>query len=90
VRARKYVVSGRVQGVGFRWFTESAAVRAGVRGWVRNLPDGRVEVAAEGDAAALEAFEREIRRGPRGARVDAIDIEDAAAADGHYSGFTIK
>ena len=87
--ARKYVVSGRVQGVGFRWFTESAAIRAGVRGWVRNLSDGRVEIRAQGDAGALDTFERDIRQGPRGARVDAVSIE-ADAASGEYSGFTIR
>ena len=47
--ARRYLISGRVQGVGFRFFAESAAMREGLHGWVRNLPDGRVEIAAEGE-----------------------------------------
>ena len=56
--ARRFLISGRVQNVGFRWFAESAAAREGVHGWIRNLPDGRVEAQAEGDAEALERFER--------------------------------
>lgn len=87
--ARRYTISGRVQGVGFRYFTEGAAVRHGLHGWVRNLPDGRVEIAAEGEPEALERFERQIRQGPPGARIDAIDIDDRAP-DGRISGFSIK
>ena len=68
--ARRYLVAGRVQGVGFRYVTDAAAARSGIDGWVRNLPDGRVEIAAEGEADALERFEREVRQGPRGARVE--------------------
>ena len=52
--ARHFLISGRVQGVGFRYFTQAAAGREGLHGWVRNLPDGRVEVEAEGDADAIE------------------------------------
>jgi len=63
-----------VQGVGFRFFTEAAAVREGIRGWVRNAPDGRVEVAAEGDADAIERFEAKLRHGPPGARVDHVEV----------------
>jgi acylphosphatase len=88
VIARRYVVGGRVQGVGFRYFTESAADRTGVSGWVRNLPDGRVEISAEGEADAIERFERQIRLGPAGARVDHVEVENAAP--GQLSGFTIK
>jgi acylphosphatase len=74
--ARRYLITGRVQGVGFRYFAEEAAAREGVSGWVRNLPDGRVEAAADGDAEAVERFERAIRQGPRGARVDQVDVFD--------------
>jgi acylphosphatase len=81
-------VSGRVQGVGFRYFTQAAAAQHGVCGWVRNLPDGRVEISAEGDAEAIERFEGQIRQGPRGARVDAVETETAAG--GQHSGFIIK
>ncbi|PYQ72829.1 MAG: acylphosphatase [Acidobacteria bacterium] len=74
--ARRYIISGRVQGVGFRFFTEAAAMREGIDGWVRNLPDGRVEVAAEGDADAMDRFERSVRHGPPGARVDDVDVTE--------------
>jgi acylphosphatase len=87
--ARRYVISGRVQGVGFRFFTENAASREGVHGWVRNLPNGDVEAVAEGEAEAIERFERSIRQGPRGARVDRVEVE-VTVPDGHAVGFTIK
>jgi acylphosphatase len=85
--ARRYLVRGRVQGVGFRYYTQAAAVRAGVGGWVRNNPDGTVEIAAAGEADALERLEHEIRRGPPGARVDQVAVRDdpAAAADTHFA-----
>jgi acylphosphatase len=85
--ARRFIISGRVQGVGFRWFTRDAADREGVHGWVRNLPDGRVEANAEGDADALERFERALRHGPRGARVDEVEV-DAIAPTGRDTGFS--
>ena len=69
--ARKFVISGRVQGVGFRWFTQDAARREGANGWVRNLPDGRVEAVIEGDSEAVTRVERAIRSGPRGDRESA-------------------
>ena len=87
--ARRYVISGRVQGVGFRYFTEAAAAREGILGWVRNTPDGCVEVVAEGDAEALERFERSLRHGPRGARVERVDVDDTTPT-GRETGFTIK
>jgi acylphosphatase len=66
-----WLVSGRVQGVGFRYHVQHAALSHGVRGDVRNLPDGRVELRAMG--GALESFLEEVRRGPHGARVDAVE-----------------
>ncbi len=66
-------VSGHVQGVSFRAGTHAQALRLGIRGHARNLRDGRVEVVAEGDAAALDALEQWLRHGPTGARVDALD-----------------
>ena len=75
--ARRYIISGRVQGVGFRFFTEATAQREGVAGWVRNLPDRSVEVVAEGDADAVERFERAVRRGPLGARVDHVHVDES-------------
>ncbi|HTK29629.1 MAG TPA: acylphosphatase [Vicinamibacterales bacterium] len=86
---RQYVIGGRVQGVGFRYFTADAAEREGLHGWVRNLPDGRVEVVAEGDAEAVDRFERLIRRGPRGARVDAVEV-DHVPPSGGAGGFSIR
>ena len=62
--ARRFVISGRVQGVGFRWFTQETADREGVTGWVRNLPDGRVEALVEGDDEAVTRVERALRAGP--------------------------
>jgi len=82
------VIGGRVQGVGFRFFTENAAAREGIQGWVRNLPDGRVEVAAEGESDAMTRFEQAIRHGPRGAHVDQFDADDDVP--GGASGFTIR
>ena len=87
--ARRYLISGRVQGVGFRWFAEAAAAREGLHGWVRNLPDGRVEASAEGDVEAIGRFERAIGHGPPGARVDHVEI-DHAAPTGRDTGFSVS
>jgi acylphosphatase len=73
-------VSGMVQGVGFRWFVRERARRLGLAGWVRNLPDGSVEVAAEGDVAQLELLRTEVQRGPRGASVERLEDVSAAPA----------
>jgi acylphosphatase len=72
--ARRYVIGGRVQGVGFRYFAYDAAKREGIAGWVRNLADGRVESYAEGDAAAVMRFEEQLRRGPGLARVGHVEV----------------
>ena len=74
-RARvNVVVSGRVQGVAFRAYTVDEARDLGVRGWVRNLPDGRVEAEAEGERPAVEALVAFCRRGPPAARVEAVEV----------------
>lgn len=65
-----------MQAVGFRFYTLEAAEREGVAGTVWNAPDGCVEISAEGDAEAMERFERAIRRGPRGARVESVETEE--------------
>ncbi len=83
------MIGGRVQGVGFRYFTEAAAAREGILGWVRNTPDGRVEISAEGDAEALERFERNLRHGPPGARVERVDVDDMTPT-GRESGFRVR
>jgi acylphosphatase len=82
------VVSGRVQGVGFRYFTQDTALREGVTGWVRNLPDGRVEALVEGDVEAVTRVERALRRGPRGARVDRVYVDDEDPT-GLYATFSV-
>ena len=87
--ARRYVIGGRVQGVGFRYFTQAAATREGILGWVRNTSDGRVEVSAEGDAEAVERFERRLRHGPPRARVERVDVDDVMPS-GHETGFTVR
>ena len=86
--ARRFVISGRVQGVGFRWFARDAAMREGVAGWVMNLPDGRVEAFVEGDADAVTRVERALRSGPPGARVEHVTVTDEEAS-GSLKGFSI-
>ena len=71
-------ISGRVQGVGFRWFVREEARRLGLSGWVTNLPSGEVEVAAGGAAESLERLRRALAVGPSGAVVDrTTDLDDA-------------
>jgi acylphosphatase len=81
-------VRGRVQGVGFRVFALEQAQRWGVAGWARNLPDGRVEIVAEGDMSALEQFVAGVRRGPTGAGVQEVRVEWEAPTNIH--GFRIQ
>ena len=82
-------ISGRVQGVGFRWFTREEARRLGLSGWVTNLPTGDVEVAAGGEAASLLRLRRALEVGPTGAGVVAVeDLADVIAAPLPYP-FTI-
>lgn len=84
LRARRLSVVGRVQGVGFRMFVAETARTEGLQGWVRNLPDGGVEIVAEGDAEALARFEWRVWQGPPGAHVDDVETEDVLpeGADG--------
>lgn len=77
--ARRAVVSGRVQGVGFRAFAQRVARETGVRGWVRNLPDGSVETAVEGEPSAVKAYLEKVRRGPLMGKVTAMDEEELPA-----------
>jgi acylphosphatase len=67
--------SGRVQGVAYRYFAERKALEMSLTGWVRNTFDGRVEVVAEGEKGVLEQFVESLRRGPRLARVEGLDVE---------------
>jgi len=86
---RHYLVSGRVQGVGYRYFAMAAARREGLNGWVRNTEDGSVEISAEGDAEALERFERQLRSGPPAARVTQVEVTELGAA-GRATGFEVR
>ncbi len=76
--ARRYVVHGAVQGVGYRAFVWRRAAELGLSGWVRNRRDGTVEVLAVGDSGRLDALERHLRNGPPLARVDGIEVENVA------------
>ena len=67
-----FLIQGRVQGVGFRWFVQREAGELGLRGWVRNTEDGEVEVVASGSEADLAELRHSLRQGPRGARVDRL------------------
>jgi acylphosphatase len=87
--ARRYRVRGRVQGVGFRFFTERAALREGLHGWVRNAADGSVEVEVEGDAEAMARFEALISVGPIGARVEGVEATEVAP-HGRATGFMTR
>jgi acylphosphatase len=76
-QARRFLVRGRVQGVGFRWFVEREANILGIAGWVRNNADGSVEVLAMGSGDQLLGLRSRLRQGPRAARVD--DVQEAEA-----------
>lgn len=82
-------MSGRVQGVGFRFFTQDAARREGLSGHVTNLDDGSVEALVEGEAEAVERFELAVRRGPSHARVERVTVDDVGPT-GDHRGFTIR
>ena len=87
--AKKFLITGRVQGVGYRYFAERWASHFGICGYVKNLWDGNVEVYAIGEAIALEELKRQLAEGPRSARVAAIDESDEPV-DTRYSRFIIE
>ncbi len=72
IQAVHVIVSGRVQGVGYRWFVQNVATKLGIKGYVRNLPDGTVELEAEGNPESLNTLINEMKKGPRGAYVQAL------------------
>lgn len=86
---RHYRVAGQVQGVGFRYFVQRSAHLEGLSGFVRNLEDGGVEVVVEGEADAVERFERQLRLGPPLARVEQIEVTVEPPA-GRAMGFRIR
>lgn len=87
IAARRFLIEGRVQGVWFRAATREQAQRLALSGFARNLPDGRVEVVAQGEAGALDDLQDWLRQGPPLARVDALQAEDCESCD--LQGFTI-
>ena len=80
--AKRYIVRGRVQGVGFRWFVDHEARSLGLSGWVRNNIDGTVEALAIGSDQQHAAFSGKLRNGPRAARVDEVTELPAEPVDG--------
>ena len=87
--ARRFIVSGRVQGVGFRHFVAEAARTEGVHGWVRNRHDGSVEALVEGDLESVDRVEWAVRRGPPLSRVEGVDVSPEPAT-GRPAGFHIE
>lgn len=87
--ARRFVISGFVQGVGFRFFAQRSAARHQIRGYVKNLEDGRVEAYAEGNAKAVEDFKHDLIAGPTYSRVEHIE-ETVLDPSGLYSAFRIE
>ena len=87
-KARLFLVKGRVQGVGYRFFVEREAYDLGLQGYVRNLADGRVEVYATGSEAALEELRKQLQEGPRASRVDSVEEQDAPFRK--YRSFSIE
>ncbi len=89
VQAKRIVVRGRVQGVGFRFFVRNVGMRLGLTGNVSNLPDSTVEVIVEGDPGRVVEFIREVQKGPSLARVERLEIQDLPGG-GSYSAFHIE
>ncbi len=87
LRVQAYV-SGMVQGVGFRWFVERVGNQMKLSGWVRNLPDGRVELEVEGPEFKVEAFLEEVESGPISSRVDTVSVSEKPVTG--ESGFRIR
>ena len=81
-----FLIRGRVQGVGFRWFVHREAADLGLRGWVRNTDAGEVEIVAAGDAATIAELRAELHRGSRGSRVDAVIEHELTEAEGESLG----
>ncbi len=87
--ARKFIISGLVQGVGFRFFTQRSAARHQILGYVKNLKDGRVESLAEGDEKAVENFKHDLTAGPTYSKVDEIE-EIVLEPTNLYSSFRVE
>ena len=87
--ARRFFISGRVQGVGFRYFAIAQASELDITGWVRNLPDGRVEVYAEGEKERIEEFYYRLSKGPSAAIVVSVEVKEETPK-GSYQSFMVK
>ncbi|MCA1605318.1 MAG: acylphosphatase [Acidobacteria bacterium] len=87
--ARKFLIRGEVQGVGYRFFAQRAAARHQVSGYVRNCADGNVEAMAEGSSTAVEEFKKDLVTGPQWSRVDQVE-EISVEPTGQYSSFRIE
>ena len=87
--ARKFLIRGQVQGVGYRFFAQRAAARHQVLGYVRNCPDGTVEAVAEGSPVDVEEFKKDLAAGPQWARVKQVE-EISLEPAGRYSSFRIE
>jgi acylphosphatase len=85
LQTRRYLVRGRVQGVGFRWFVEREAHTLGIYGWVRNTFDGSVEVLATGTREQLASLRHRLQQGPRAARVDEVEESEANPVEGLHT-----
>ncbi len=88
-QVKRFLVRGRVQGVGFRWFVEREAHLLQIAGWVRNNSDGAVEILAQGTREQLAGLHSRLREGPRASRVDHVDVSDADPTPG-LSSFQIR
>jgi len=89
IQAKRIIVHGRVQGVGFRYFVRKAGIEHGLTGDARNCPDGTVEIIVEGNAAEIAAFLKKVARGPALSRVKRMDIADITA-QGAYDSFFVE
>ncbi len=90
IRAYRWVISGRVQGVGFRWFVLRTAQRLGVTGWARNLWDGRVEVMGQGTLPMLHDFQKGLHEGPPLSHVEKVEKSEVTSEVGTFKSFEIN
>ena len=90
IQAKRFIISGMVQGVGYRFFAQREADRLGIAGYVKNLHDGRVEVYAIGSAVQLRDLRAKLESGPRAASVSSVTEEDAAVLPRYADGFSVE
>ncbi|MEX1011942.1 MAG: acylphosphatase [Balneolaceae bacterium] len=87
---KQILLTGRVQGVGFRYYTQTQARKLGLRGWVRNRSDGRVEVVVQGPQETLDKFLEQLERGPAAASVTDLEIVDQSDRPGEFLTFDVE